>query len=213
MGAKLNLIGLKFGRLNVISENGRDRYGLVLWRCKCDCGRESIVRGAALKSGKTKSCGCGIGIAAIKSQTRHGLRHSKLYECWKSMKARCQNPNHISYLNYGGRGITVCERWMKFENFYSDMARGYMRGLQIDRRDNNGNYEPSNCRWVNSVQQQRNKRDSCFIEISGITKTLAEWCQLSGLAHGTIRKRIMLGWTNQKLLKGSKNAIHLSSLR
>lgn len=201
MPSKLQLVGLRFGRLIVNSENGRDAFGAVIWRCTCDCGKTTLVRGSSLRSGVTASCGCGISLAAAKPKT-HGMTNSPIYKRWQSMKARCNQPNHKHYENYGGRGIRVCARWNdSFENFLADMGASFKPELEIDRKNNDGNYEPGNCQWISHGVQQRNKRNNHNLTINGTTRTVAEWAEKTGLKANTILTRSRRGWPEHKLLK------------
>ena len=159
MPKKLDLIGQKFGYLIVIEEAGRDNGRNVLWKCRCDCsGKEVIVYGTCLKNGQTKSCGCLQREKIKEKSTKHGKRKSPIYKVWINIRQRCYNPNNQDYRYYGGRGIKVCERWHKFENFYEDMGDIYKNGLTIERINNDGHYEPKNCKWVIPSKQQWNKR-------------------------------------------------------
>ena len=141
--------------------NKRGQKGEISWLCKCECGVEVVVLGASLRSGNTASCGCLHKESITKIKTTHGLCKHPLYIVWKNMRIRCTSLGNKSYLNYGGRGIAVCDRWLEsFENFYNDVIGGYKKGLQLDRIDNDGNYEPSNCRWVTRNQNQMNTRSA-----------------------------------------------------
>lgn len=146
-------IGQKFNRLTIISEIDN---GYV--ECVCDCGNHKKVRIGNLRSNQVKSCGCLLKECLIKRNETHGLNGHPLHKLWFKIKERCLNPNVKSYRNYGGRGIKICDRWLVFENFYNDMISGYEKGLEIDRIDNEGNYEPSNCRWVTHRQNTQNTR-------------------------------------------------------
>jgi hypothetical protein len=148
------LTGKRYGRWMVRRFAEISKHREAIWVCACDCGTERNIRGSHLISGHSKSCACG--------RTQHGFNKLSgahpIYKVWGSMKARCSNPNSKDYKNYGGRGITVCERWMFFPNFRDDMFGGWKHGLTIDRINNDGNYEPGNCRWATRAEQNRNKQ-------------------------------------------------------
>lgn len=159
--SKINdLTGKKFGRLKVIEYYGSNKNGRALWLCQCDCGKTKSVLGNSLLCGLTLSCGCYNKEEARKRRTKHSLSYSKLYKVWHGMKTRCYNKNFIYYCNYGGRGITICHEWLNnFETFYNwAINNGYEEGLTIDRINNDGNYEPNNCRWITRAEQNRNQR-------------------------------------------------------
>ena len=122
---------------------------------------------------------------------------TRTYECWSAMKQRCLNPRAVEYANYGGRGIRICERWVVFVNFLADMGER-PEGLQIDRIDNNGGYEPSNCRWTTSKENQRNRSNTKFLVVNGERKSLAQWADEVGLAQRTIWSRIDTGWSDER---------------
>lgn len=123
----------------------------VRWNCLCDCGNTKVIRGSNLSTKQTKSCGC------LDGGVTHGMKHTKIYNVWAAMIQRCSNPNNKDYTHYGGRGITVCERWLKFENFYTDMGDIPTR-LELDRIDNNSGYSKDNCRWVTHQDNLLNRR-------------------------------------------------------
>lgn len=132
----------------------------------------------------------------------HGMRKTRIYSIWRGMKYRCQNPNHYDYKRYGARGIKVCDRWQKFENFYADMGEGYKDSLTIDRIDNKGNYEPSNCRWVNRKIQANNRRTCHLLTFNGETKNIREWAYKLGISENTIHSRLRHKLQMEEILKG-----------
>lgn len=198
-----NLIGERFGRLVVIKEVGRTKRMQRLWLCKCDCGNTKILTTGVLKNGAVKSCGCLRSEMISNKNYKHGMSETRIYKTWKSMKYRCFNSNADEYERYGGRGITVCKDWLKFENFYNwAMENGYDDNLTIDRIDNDGNYEPDNCRWISFREQTRNKSINRKITYKGKTKCLIEWAEYFGINPSTIRMRIdRYGWSVEKALE------------
>lgn len=194
MPKKLELAGQRFGMLHVLAEAGRDRHGAVLWRAKCDCQKETMARGSQLLSGVTTSCGCGISIASSRPR-KHGKCKTPLFRVWMGMKARCSQPNNRAFQNYGGRGILVCAQWMDFAAFEQDMATNYRPGLEIERIDNNGNYEPGNCRWATRKEQTLNTRRNHYINWQGTRLPLALWAERAGLSPNTLLYRLRRGWS------------------
>lgn len=188
--------GAIFGRWTVLQEAERDRWGARMYSCRCICGRERAVKVSALHSGQSRSCGC----TSTDAKVTHGMSQSRLYMVWRGMFDRTQNPNHSEYANYGGRGIRVCERWHRFELFAADMASGYAKGKQLDRVDNDGNYEPTNCRWTDHRSNQRNKRSNHRVQWHGQTLIVQEWAELLRLNANTIVYRLRRGWSVDRAL-------------
>lgn len=165
-----NMLGKSFGRLKVVSYKGLDESNKrALWKCECDCGNEVVVRKDSLKRGATKSCGClnkEIQNSFAEKVTTHNLSRHRIYRIWVHMRGRCFDKNNKAFKNYGGRGITVCDRWLDFKNFAEDMLPSYEvhakkfgeKNTTIDRMNVNGHYDPSNCRWSTYKKQANNTR-------------------------------------------------------
>lgn len=213
--------GQQFGYLIVLGRAPNGKAGTAMFYCRCKCGRETIVRSGALKSGNTKSCGCLnkelLSKLTTKRNTTHGMakrkNQTKAYRAWAHMKERCGNPKDRAYANYGGRGISVCKSWLTFENWYKDMGDPPSSQHTVERKDNNGDYEPGNCVWALKKQQANNTRVNRFLEFNGQRKTIAQWSVSLGINHKTLRTRIRNGWTaeralTQKTSKGDINAKH-----
>lgn len=150
------LSGQTFGRLTVIDFAHSDKRGDAWWNCLCACGTAKPIRAFQLRNGDAKSCGCA---SRIRKPRTHGLTNSSEYKVWLGMKHRCKNPTATGYAYYGARGIRVCERWLRFENFLADMGTRPSPNHSIDRVNGNGNYEPGNCRWATHSEQMLNRRE------------------------------------------------------
>ncbi len=160
-----DLAGQKFGRLSVIRYANYEKNHQSMWECECECGNIAIVRGNYLTSGHTTSCGC---IHKLGNHKTHGMSYnSRLYNVWRGMKQRCCDKNHPKYGHWGGRGIRVCDEWLNsFLNFYDwAMGNGYQNNLSLDRINNDGNYDPSNCRWATAKEQANNRRKRRIKEV------------------------------------------------
>ena len=203
----INEEGNRYGKLTVCghSSGKYDKYGHYLWKCVCDCGNVCFVKGAQLRNGNTKSCGCLHSEALSERNEKHGLAGSRLYKIYKGMKRRCKSKSCCDYKDYGGRGIKLCAEWdgehggEKFVKW--SLENGYNDNLSIDRIDVNGDYSPNNCRWANMKTQANNKRSNHVLEYNGERHTLTEWSEITGLSVGTIGARLrLLGWGIEKAL-------------
>lgn len=211
MPNKINLIGRIFGRLTVVSEsNERNVHGGVVWNCMCACGESRKVISRSLVAGLTTSCGCYNRERVIETHTTHGKspRSGKTpeYGVWDAMIQRCTNPNHKQYRDYGGRGIKVCERWMSFHYFLSDMGVRPSNNHSIDRFPNNdGNYERLNCRWGTQEQQSRNRSSNVWINYNGEKRILTDWAFLLRARPSAIQRSLKRGKTFDDIYKFYKN--------
>lgn len=203
---RYDITGQVFSRLTVVRYYGKNKYNNNLWKCKCECGNETIVPATLLRQGNTRSCGCLQKEKATKHlmdiTITHGLsrdsqgKKTRLYQIWSGMKTRCFNANVQEYPRYGGRGISMCSEWIdNFKAFHGwAMANGYKDNLEIDRIDVDGDYEPSNCRWVTTLKQSNNRRTNKLVTYNGETKTLSEWARWAELEYVTFWNRLKNGW-------------------
>lgn len=201
---KYDLAGKTFGRLTVIEPIGNPDLIRSKWRCKCECGGEKDVMAWGLLSENTKSCGClhrdNGAISSMRYRRRHGATKSHEYRIWRTMKDRCYREKCGCYETYGGRGIRVCDRWFNsFENFIEDMGLKPSPKHSIDRINNDGNYEPGNCRWATSVEQGSNKRNTRYVDYKGEKMTVIKFAELIGLKYGTVLKRLKNGMTPEQV--------------
>lgn len=186
----IDLDGQRFGRLVVLERMPNKTIGNTIWKCRCDCGNESIVQGGNLRGGKVQSCGC----LQREAVTKHGMEATPTYNAWASMKSRCNNPQNKFYQDYGGRGIKYCPQWEKFEQFLADVGEK-PEGLWLERVDNNLGYEPSNCKWATPTEQRRNTRVNKYYEFRESSKTATAWAEKLQIPVETIRSRLNLGWS------------------
>jgi hypothetical protein len=202
LSAFIDITGQRFGRLVALRRNGHSRCAVV-WECICDCGAVKNVNGTYLRDGTTTSCGCYHREAIAIRMTKHGFAPAgKLkteYNTYRGMILRCTNPNAPSYRNYGGRGITVCDRWREsFTLFLEDMGLKPEKNYQLDRIDNDKGYSPDNCRWTTPTKNSNNRRNNVIIKCGGESKTLTEWANLVGVSRSTIDSRIKRGWSPER---------------
>lgn len=194
-------IGRRYGRLIISEYKGKKGYE-TFFLCKCDCGKEKIVRKNDLMSGHTKSCGC-LNRERIREKcVTHGLSNKRLYYIWKGMIHRCEDPKESGYHRYGGRGITVCDEWHDVKNFYDWAVKAdYKEGLELERNDNNKGYSPGNCRWATRKEQTRNTRRNIKITYQGATKVLTDWAEHFGIPINTLQYRYYRGDRGERLFR------------
>jgi hypothetical protein len=202
LGKCKDFTGLKYHSLTFISFVSRQRRRSTRWLCRCDCGAEFEASAASVLIGDTTSCGCRKRAHLIAMATKHGGHGTPEYQAWEGMRRRCCCPTERAYPNYGGRGITVCERWQGengFANFLSDMGPRPSPKHTLDREENNGNYEPSNCRWATWEVQSRNKRNNVVVTHAGETMTAWDWAKRLGISSNTLYWRLK-HWTVERAL-------------
>jgi hypothetical protein len=198
MTKMLDLAGQVFGRLTVIKR--AQCKGRVRWVCMCECGGTKEVQSNHLQSGHITSCGCWLKESAAKRRKSHGFSCSmdplerSTYQTWCSMHGRCSNTKRSDYARYGGKGIKVCKRWHKFENFIADMGVKPKRSFSIDRIDCKADYSPENCRWADALTQGRNRSNVIMVEYNGTSKPLSELCVDLGVKRQVVYERLRAGW-------------------
>lgn len=195
--------GDRYGRLTFIQEAPRSEAGLRMVRCKCDCGAILALPLKYIRKGNTSSCGCLRREMVAAKNTKHGMRKRAggsppEYFIWKQMRNRCNAPGDSHWERYGARGITVCPRWGDFEAFLADMGPRPSPRHSIDRIDNDGPYEPGNCRWATASQQARNKRNSSRVQFQGETYTVADLAEKCGIPYGRLDSRLRKGWSVER---------------
>ena len=196
-----DLTGKKFNKLLVLYKTKKDKNGHYYWKCKCDCGNEKEILGTHLLQGTIKSCGCYNSEQVSKrAKTKQIIPNKRIRHIWELMKSRCYNNKNISFKNYGDRGIKICDEWLDKKNglinFYNwSMENGYREDLSIDRIDIDGNYEPSNCRWVSWKKQCNNKRNNIKIKYNGESENVCYFIQKYSLNKFAIYSRLRKGWS------------------
>lgn len=201
-----DLTGKRFGRRVVlgraVDRMSIDGYPIRYWKCECDCGTVSDVSESSLTHGKARSCGCYVSDCMRTQKTTHGGTGTRLYNIWMNMRSRTTKPSDHAWADYGGRGIKICDEWNNSFEAFRDWAltHGYSDSLSIDRIDNDGNYEPNNCRWATILQQARNKRNTIYITYDGKTLTAREWSEITGIPVRTIKGRYHDKWDVEKIL-------------
>lgn len=197
----------KYGKLTILGIEYQKKYsnGTIIdfVKCKCECGNIKIINFNNIKRGLVKSCGC-------ITKTANGMSKTRIYQIYRHLINRCYRQKDISYKNYGNKGITVCEEWRNdFMSFYNwSMAHDYADDLTIDRIDVNGNYEPSNCRWVNMTVQQNNRTNNRVLEYKGQKKTITEWAKYCGLSYRNLYYRLKNGYTIEEAIEKPKRKLH-----
>lgn len=194
MGRHTCIVGKVIRGIEVVAFSHKDNRRSYYYFCRCHCGKGFVAEGTRLSTGRTTGCGC------YGKSLQHGRVCTPEYSVWAAMKRRCFNPKTLYYSEYGGRGITVCERWMDFKNFFADMGARPSEKHSIERIDNNGNYEPNNCRWADRHTQARNRRSVIMLTHQGVTKCLKDWAAHLGMLDSTLRERLKSGWPVEKAL-------------
>lgn len=187
-----DLTGQRFGRLVALRRTRRGAYWC--WHCQCDCGNTCAPRSDSLRTGDTQSCGCLQREGLSARRRSHGQSTTDTYAVWRTMLARCRNPKNRQWHNYGGRGITVCDRWQTFEHFYADMGNS-PEGLTLERNDVNGDYTKANCRWATWKEQANNKRNNLVVTFRGESHTLRDWSRMLNIVYETLWSRLYTGWS------------------
>ena len=206
MSKKIDLTGRRFGRLVVLEQGSYITPGRPRWRCRCVCGKETIVSSASLLYGNTTSCGCyrrEKQAESGKHHTTHGMSKDRLYYIYYGMRRRCYNPNAIDFPRYGGRGIKICEDWLHSFECFKEWAfsNGYDESLSIDRIDCNGDYCPENCRWTDLKTQHNNTRKNHYVTYEGETLTISQWAERYGINKITLQSRLCkYGWSVERAL-------------
>lgn len=199
-----DVTGQRFGRLVAVDPVGKTPHGKITWLCQCDCGNTTVVIVSLLSNGHTQSCGCLFMDMLTREHTTHGMTGNYLYSTWANMIQRCTSPKIPKYVNYGGRGISVCEEWRcdfkAFHDYVSSLPNCKEKGYSLDRIDNEGNYEPGNVKWSTRLEQNNNSRNIKPITFNGITMPVLGWVSKTGIPEWTLRSRLRRGWSIERTL-------------
>lgn len=205
MPTLIDMTGKIFGRLTVIKKDESKKDKRTRWVCQCECGNKVVVRTDTLRSKRTKSCGCLQRDLLVERKPRkiHGKSKERLYTMFHNMHKRCYDKDHISFRNYGGRGIGVSEEWRNdFESFYEwSIKNGYNDNLTIDRINNDNDYSPVNCKFITHKEQQNNRRDNVFVSYEGDTRTISQWSESKGIKYSVLQSRLKAGWSTKKAIE------------
>lgn len=203
MSKLIDLTGKRFYYLTAIKRVENDSNNMPRWLCRCDCGKEKVIRADKLRGGEIKSCGCKRYELAAQTRPTHKMSNTPIWHAWHTLRQRCNNPNDKDYKHYGGRGIAVCKEWNEsFEAFYRDMGPTYKEGLQIDRINNNGNYEPNNCHWTTVKENINNRRNTVFVTLPNNQKILlSELAKKLNIPYSRLYMKLKRGCPIELLLK------------
>lgn len=199
-----DLTGRKYGRLTAIKSVERDKNNHYKWLCRCECGNEKIIYAHSLRNDVTKSCGCLSKEIISEVNSTHGMTDTPIHYSWLFMRGVCNNSNNKQYKDYGGRGITICDRWLKFENFYEDIGERPSKDHRFGRKDVNGNFELSNCKWVTIKEQNNNKQNKVLLIIDEKIHSKIEWSEISGTNYHSICSRLNRGWSHKEAVYGKE---------
>jgi len=198
--------GRTFGRWTVLHRDGKKNEAIA-YLCRCQCGTERRLQASWLNTGKSASCGCVAIEKLISRNMRHGSGNRRLRRVFKGMKDRCLKPNHEYFPDYGGRGISICERWLRgdgdssgYKCFVIDMGDRPSPAHTLERIDNDKGYSPDNCKWATRAEQMLNRRNTIKMTFNGVTKPMAVWSRELGIPWGALRQRLLRGWSDERSL-------------
>lgn len=215
MVTTIDMTGQRIGRWVVVKKKTKI-VKRTAWLCRCDCGKERLIAGGALRGGLSLSCGCLNRMVAAYTLRTHGMTDHPVYKIWKDLRTRCENPKFKQFADYGGRGISTCERWKTFANFFADMGPSYRKGLSLERKNNDGNYEPDNCCWITRGMQSRNRRNSIFLDTPWGRLTIAETAKEVGISWFAMKARVDRKWPKEQIFlrnPNDRNSTHVRRLQ